>query len=1147
MASSPDRNLLVGILALQIGFINREQLLSAMHAWALCKTLPLEQILFNISALNPDTLELLKALVAKHLELHCNDAQRSLQAVSLIGSLRYDLQAIADSDIDATLSAVTDTSSSSQDAYTTVTYQRNTKDTAERFRVIRPHAKGGLGEVFLARDTELNREVALKEIQDRFAKNLESRSRFVLEAEVTGALEHPGIVPVYGLGQYADGRPFYAMRFIKGDSLKDAIGNFHSIYRNAKDFSSGEVGVEFRQLIGRFVDVCHAIEYAHSRGILHRDLKPGNIMLGKYGETLVVDWGLAKVIGRMERHQSSDETTLAPESGSNSAPTVLGTAIGTPAFMSPEQASGDHDALGPPADVYSLGATLYCLLTGEVPFKPESSLKVSQILEKVKGGIQRKPREINSAVPVQLEAICLKAMALHPRDRYISPAQLANDVELWLADEPVSAFLETRITRFFRWVRKHPTFVSTCTASLVLLCVTLSLITMVMKHSAETEKGFRLLDQRRLYIADMNLVQRNWETGRITSFWELLNRYSEQPNSAKGVEDLRSFEWTYWYHKNANELFLFPENVTGKPAFSVHGQIATVDSEGVIRIRASLDAKSETQIFSRAYAQLLQFSPDGKKLVVAPVPGTIECYDTMNGNRLWQASATELDFPQPTFPTQLLFHPGGEYLLVTGAAGAVTKLDSTTGKVQTLYESVRLPGPSLFGSNGNYLVSPLGPNLRLLDPNTLDQIAVIRSDVSGDIHPTTQCLTFSNHGELLAEGLADGSIRVWNTSERKMLMTLTGQRDRIWQVAFDTKGKQLASLSWENIKVWDLDTASELLSLKLDTGVVNYASFVPDWGKVVIANGKSSRVIDFLHANETTTIQVEGGAFSLGAPFAIHPEGKSVCIAQESGECKLVDTSSGNLLMTIGDTNSEKPIDIAYRPDGSIVAIAKRSQIQLLDEGTGELLANLTESTEEVTSLAFDPTGNFLAAGCKDQFCRVWDVNSRSLIATCPSSGFEVSCVQFKDSRYIAYLHGATVSIFDIVANRVSAEYVDRNTQGNLSGFAFSPKKHRMVTSCFDDMIKVWDLTSGKVEMTFRSQSDGANCVAFTPDGERIVTGGRTGQVKFWDTVTGQTVLEMNEHKGVVQSLKFDSSGQFLITSSDDRTLKIWRGASRRN
>ncbi len=345
---------------------------------------------------------------------------------------------------------------------------------APRFRILRPHAKGGLGEVSVAQDHELNREVALKEIQAKFAADETSRSRFLLEAEVTGSLEHPGIVPVYGLGRYADGRPFYAMRFIKGDSLKEAAIRFHrenEVGEAASKESSPHClqgvtysGVQFRKLLGRFIDVCQAIEYAHSRGVLHRDLKPGNIMIGKYGETLVVDWGLAKVQGREEASNLAGENTLRPSSASGSSATVMGSAIGTPAYMPPEQAGGRLDKLGPPSDVYSLGATLYYLLTGRAPFVGR---EIKKLLTEVQAGSFPAPRSLQPGVPKALEAICLKAMALQPADRYATPQQLADDIERFLADEPILAYTEPMSLRLRRWMRKHPKIVASLAATLL--------------------------------------------------------------------------------------------------------------------------------------------------------------------------------------------------------------------------------------------------------------------------------------------------------------------------------------------------------------------------------------------------------------------------------------------------------------------------------------------------------------------------------------------------------------------------------------------------------------------------------------------------------------------------------------------------------
>ena len=346
-------------------------------------------------------------------------------------------------------------------------------------------AKGGLGDVNVALDTELNREVALKEIQGRHANNLDSRARFLLEAEITGSLEHPCIVPVYGLGAYADGRPFYAMRFIHGDSLQDAIKHYHGEPSPVRGRVEGERTLELRQLLGRFVDVCQAIQYAHDRGVLHRDLKPGNIMLGKYGETLVVDWGLAKAVGRAEpreRPDAYDEPTLRPAAASGSAETLAGTTLGTPAYMSPEQAAGRLDLLGPASDVYSLGATLYCLLTGRAPVEGKDT---AAVLQKVQNGDFPRPRQLKPAVNPALEAISLRAMALNRTDRYATPRALADDIEHWLADEPVSAYAEPWAGRARRLLKRHRASVQVAVAVLAVAAVSLAVATVLLSAKNE--------------------------------------------------------------------------------------------------------------------------------------------------------------------------------------------------------------------------------------------------------------------------------------------------------------------------------------------------------------------------------------------------------------------------------------------------------------------------------------------------------------------------------------------------------------------------------------------------------------------------------------------------------------------------------------
>jgi serine/threonine-protein kinase len=333
-----------------------------------------------------------------------------------------------------------------------------------RYRPLEFHAKGNLGEVLLAQDDELNRSVALKRIQERHADNPDSRRRFLREAEVTGRLEHPGVVPVYGLGQDPEGRPCYAMRFIQGESLRQAIQRFHPPEKLGRDPAElrralrqmyqdpGERRLALRQLLTSFVTVCKTMAYAHSRGILHRDLKPDNIMLGKFGETLVVDWGLARAFERDETTRSKGEASLTPELDGRGSQTHVGAMVGTPAYASPEQAAGLWDLVGPASDIFSLGATLYNLLTNASPYKGSA---VQEILAQVSMGEIIPPRQRDHQIPRALEAICLKAMARKPENRYATALDLAMDVEHWLADEPVTAYQESVVERLARLDRRN--------------------------------------------------------------------------------------------------------------------------------------------------------------------------------------------------------------------------------------------------------------------------------------------------------------------------------------------------------------------------------------------------------------------------------------------------------------------------------------------------------------------------------------------------------------------------------------------------------------------------------------------------------------------------------------------------------------------
>ena len=356
-------------------------------------------------------------------------------------------------------------------------YGHTTAPKGGRYRVVRQFAAGGLGELFVAEDTILGREVALKEIRVGYAGSAESQMRFCREAEVTSRLQHPGIVPVYDCGQFEDGRPFYVMRLVQGKTLQAAIERYLA---GKKTEPAGwrrlERDLVFRRLLRALIEVCHTTEYAHQQGILHRDIKPANIIVGDFGETILIDWGLASA-PRDEHNapQITGTTTASAFAGPHH--TRASQQLGTPGYRSPEQASGLWEHVSTASDTYSLGATLYHMFSGRPPVDAAGQPLTS-------ANIQRDLRHS----PAGLRAVCCRAMAQNPKDRYASVSALAADLERWLADEPVAALREGLATRLRRWTRHHPAVLASITVTAVLMVAAFGIIALLSARWSGRER-----------------------------------------------------------------------------------------------------------------------------------------------------------------------------------------------------------------------------------------------------------------------------------------------------------------------------------------------------------------------------------------------------------------------------------------------------------------------------------------------------------------------------------------------------------------------------------------------------------------------------------------------------------------------------------
>lgn len=542
MPTDPTRGLLVAIFAIHLDFITRDHLAAAVAEWIRTPDRPIAEILLEHRALDHRTRSIVEDVVARHLERHGGDPERSIADLGAKGLIPPPLSPA----FGGSPTADGPPAAAGNDDRTEACDPLSLKGYASggtRYRMLRPENRGGMGEVFVARDLELGRDVLLKQLPERRADEPRWRAAFLKEVRAGAALEHPNIAPVYDLGQYPGGRLFEVMRLIPGGTFERAIRDHHASRGTLREDLRG---LRFRELLGHFVDACQAIEYAHSRGVLHRDIKPGNIMLGSFGETQVIDWGLARVAG----HDLSDGGGSAAEPlsphvvGEGSHPTLDGEFKGTPSYASPEQAVGRIDRVDARSDVYGLGATLYCLLTGEAPFHAQSPL----LMDDVRRGRFPRPRVVRGDVPAALESICLKAMAHAPADRYPSPRALAGDIERWLADEPVLAHPDPFPVRVRRWALRHRTVVAAAAALLLTSVVGLGIGYAAVKSQrdvaldnatlAKDVVGEFLLDYSndvlpaipRSETKRLQWAERAVAVGRV-----LATRFPEDPGLAKGL------------------------------------------------------------------------------------------------------------------------------------------------------------------------------------------------------------------------------------------------------------------------------------------------------------------------------------------------------------------------------------------------------------------------------------------------------------------------------------------------------------------------------------------------------------------------------------------------------------------------------------
>lgn len=968
-------------------------------------------------------------------------------------------------------------------------------------------ARGGMGVVYRARQSTLKRVVALKMILSGLLAGEEDVKRFYAEAEAAAKLDHPNIVPIFEIGQH-DGQHYFSMAFVEGESLARRVADGPLPPREAT------------QLVKK---VAEAVAFAHVEGVVHRDLKPANVLLDKDGEPRVTDFGLAKKVSA---------ESLTSEATETASLTATGQILGTPSYMPPEQASGKTDEIGPLADVYALGAMLYCLLTGRPPFQAASPLDtLLQVLQKDPVPL----RQLDPKVPRDLETICLKCLEKDPRRRYASASKVADDLQRYLSGEPVKARPISRPARVWRWCRRNPVV-----AGLTGLAATLLAVVGIVASVGYFSTSAALhQSQRHLYVAHLNLAQQGLNSGEDRRALGLLERHVPVGSNQS---DLRGWEWHYLRSRCRIALNLGADmGSVSSVAWSPNGrQLASGGSDGVVRIwdvgegleaGTLLGKRSFKKRSVRAREWLFLVDPEG-----APVGRTDD------------VEAVTLRGHEVSAPTwALAWSPDGRRL-------ASASMDKT---------------------------------VRIWDVSTHRELHTLRAHTNEVL-----AIAWTSDGQRLASGSKDQTVRVWDATTGEELLRLPGHFKSsdsslggTMVLSWRADNRELASACNDETKFWDATTGEEIRSL--DKAALTWSPdgkrFANERSVVDAATGKQllnlsdswssswkvawspdgRRLLQHTDSAEFNILDAVTGEQLLALRggrncFSWSPDSRYVATAG-SGTILVWDTTPELPALTLTGTADRKAYSIAWSPDGNLMAVAEWAgspmpcDVKVWDTATGKLIRSLSGHTRELHWVDWSGDGEYLASIDGSGTARVWDTQSWQEVATLSGLGSTGNVYGrwcrlswSPDSQFLAGASGhKTLKVWqkdswqEVLTSDAPQRPEDRpspwvrhligwTSEGRLLFEGTNPNSGSGLQS--------WDAVSGQEPVTLRQYMAWSSPQFLSPDGQWIAA--PRGEVSIWGVTSKRSRPNMHGHDAT--HVAWSPDGRRLASVAQEGTLKLW-------
>jgi WD40 repeat protein/serine/threonine protein kinase len=1038
------------------------------------------------------------------------------------------------------------------------------------YKLLEQIGEGGFGVVFLAEQTQpVRRKVALKVLKP----GMDTRqvvARFEAERQALALMDHPNIAKVFDGGTTPSGRPYFVMELVKGVPITEFCDQNR---------------LTPRQRLELFLPVCQAVQHAHQKGIIHRDLKPSNVLVSRHDATPVVkviDFGVAKALGQ----ELTDKTLF----------TGVAQMVGTPLYMSPEQAGmGDLD-VDTRSDVYSLGVLLYELLTGTTPFAkerfnqaaydeirriireeepPRPSTRLSESkdsLPSISALRHTEPAKLTKLVRGELDWIVMKALEKDRGRRYETANGFAMDVQRYLADEAVLACPPSVAYRLRAFARRNKRVLATVVviALALILGTTLSIWQAIraihaeglanansqraeeerraaktQEELAEEQRGIaveqgkiakeqELLARRRFYASQISLAHQAWEAGNPARVLELLEGLRPKFDEA----DLRTFEWFYLWrlcHPGRQLSWRWGRGQNNAVAFSPDGHtLASGREDGNVMLWDVATGK-ERATFRQTGVTSLAFSPDGATLCV----GCWRHRDTVL--KLWDvATAREL----PPLPGDLsnhvrsvAFSHDGKTLAAGMEVGSVFLWDVATRQLKRTLKAHTVAAFIAFSPDAKLLATVTGwgdRRLKVWDVAAEPPRVVL--DEQGDY-----CVAFSSDGRTVAAGS-----NLWDVPTGKLRATLQGHQGNVAAVAFAPDGQTVATASRERmVRLWDVATG-KLRASQAHTAPVwlHGIAFSPDGKTLATASLDGTlKLWDMATTANPSVLQHPAAVHSV----AFSPDGKSL-VATGDFPSKVWEVGTGQELATLAVTGAG-----ALSPDRATFASRGTDHtVKVRDAKTGIERATLRGHAARVYALAFSPDSRTLASSSGDQTVKLWDVSAQALRATLRpgqeagvNGGHACSVAFSPDGKTLATgSQFNRVHLWDISSGREGV-VLQEHLNSWVYSLAFSPDGRTLAAGNDQGTVRLWEVSTGRqLPGFFRGHTETIRALAFAPDGLTLATGSDDCTARLWDVTTGQERLTLTGHRGSVHAIAFAPDGKTLATGSADGAVRLWRAAA---